>query len=511
MAQKTLEEIFKGIPNKDIGSFSLKETIGNIPSSGARLVGDIFSAITSPIETAKAVGKTALGAVQKLIPGRQKQEESAEQVLDFIKQRYGSKDAFIETIEEDPVGVLADFAGIITGAGIAVRGLGAAGKVSALSKAGRVAQRAGAAIEPLGLAAKGVARVTRLPRKIATSFGAEVLGISTGAKGDVVRAAFSAGARKSETFKQALRGKTSQEDLLTVARDGLHTLKDQRATAYQSRLAKLTKTGELNLKGVQTSIKGKLEKFRIKLGADNSLDFSRSTIADATERTRIAAMVDNVLTWDDLTPGGIDALKRQLDDFYTPSGQGRALMTAVRQDVKTLLVKEVPGYETMVKGYSEATEVIKDIEKALSLTGSKDSAISKLAKVLQSDKDFRVRLVKQLDAITEVDLEGMIAGTSLRAGVPSGLVGRAAFAGALGGAFIVNPSFLFVLAGTSPRVVGEFLNALGFTTQMATQTIGQMKKLGIFSAPARIGLEQAGKLQDDILQAPPSLAEIFLR
>jgi hypothetical protein len=124
--------------------------VTQIPKSGARFVGDIFSALTSPIKTLESVVALGAGAVQKLIPGRQKQEETFDVVADFYKDRYGSYESFKEAIADDPVGVLADFSVVATG------GAAAGARIPKLAQlAGRVG-KVGRATDPLRLLGRGV-------------------------------------------------------------------------------------------------------------------------------------------------------------------------------------------------------------------------------------------------------------------------------------------------------------------------------------------------------------------
>lgn len=143
--------------------FSWAEMAGNIPSSGRKWAQDTFEGmtqlVTSPIETAKAIGNVALGGVQKLIPGEQSSEPAFNTLADFYGQRYGSMDQFKQTAMEDPVGVLSDastalFLGAapLKAAGAASKVAGAPGLLSSLGGAGNLLGKTAAALDPLNLA-----------------------------------------------------------------------------------------------------------------------------------------------------------------------------------------------------------------------------------------------------------------------------------------------------------------------------------------------------------------------
>jgi len=134
----------------------------NIPSSGYQMGKDIVGAVSHPIQTGKAIGKTAIGAAEKLIPGEQEYEQYADLFVDMMKNRYGSVENFKQTVAQDPVGVFADAASVFLSAGAAIRAVGAGSKVGAISRAGAVVTRVGAAMEPMNIAARGLAFPLRI-------------------------------------------------------------------------------------------------------------------------------------------------------------------------------------------------------------------------------------------------------------------------------------------------------------------------------------------------------------
>jgi len=166
--------------------FSTGEMISNIPSSAGKFATDMAQPFIHPVDTGKAVGNLALGASEKIentfldylpdsvkdlgnkasqslrdigIPVREnpytsgktgEHEKYVNQVGNFIKDRYGTTDRFKQTVMDDPVGALADFATVLTGGGAAAAKLpGVAGK------AGKVMKTAGMTAEPINLISGG--------------------------------------------------------------------------------------------------------------------------------------------------------------------------------------------------------------------------------------------------------------------------------------------------------------------------------------------------------------------
>lgn len=129
-----------------------------------------------------AIGRTAIGAAEKLIPGRQGYEESFESFLTgvsspetykaiggMLADRYGSIEAAKRTFATDPVGFAADVSTVLTAGGAA------AGKIPALAGMGQKAVRIGLAMEPVTVASKALgkaAEVTGLRRGMEAVKGA---------------------------------------------------------------------------------------------------------------------------------------------------------------------------------------------------------------------------------------------------------------------------------------------------------------------------------------------------
>ena len=142
---------------KDVAVSAVK----NIPQSAGNFLGGIYQSVRHPVDTAKGLGKAALGTVQLAIPGEQGNEDVARNVGQFFKERYGGLENFKRTVATDPVGVLADASTLLTGAGGLVGVAGKASKVGALANAGKTISNTGKALEPFALAGKGTSALAR--------------------------------------------------------------------------------------------------------------------------------------------------------------------------------------------------------------------------------------------------------------------------------------------------------------------------------------------------------------
>jgi hypothetical protein len=155
-------EFAKESPNLYAAREALKETgrtlgkaITSVPGSAAEYGKALVQPVLHPLETAEAIGKTGAGLISKVFePGVQPEEQYVDAISDFYKKRFGSLEGFKKTLEEDPVGLVADLSAVLTATGGAAGTLlKATGKPAKLAGA---ATKAGAAIEPLSLVTKPV-------------------------------------------------------------------------------------------------------------------------------------------------------------------------------------------------------------------------------------------------------------------------------------------------------------------------------------------------------------------
>lgn len=161
LAKAVHEKFYSDIPfrvfQQKVGlpvDFSFSRMTQNIPSSALQTAKNTLEPLASPRETIVNLGNTFFGLVQKLFPGQQAAEPYADALFDVFKKRYGTGQAALNTLENDPVGVLSDVAGLMTGGGMAASKLpGAAGR------AGQSIAKTGAAIDPINMAVN-VPRVT---------------------------------------------------------------------------------------------------------------------------------------------------------------------------------------------------------------------------------------------------------------------------------------------------------------------------------------------------------------
>lgn len=116
----------------------------NTPASAFQFVKDVSAIVREPIQTVKGIKGLSFGLVQLLIPGEQGDEDVARAMGGFLKDRYGSVEAVLDTFENDPVGFFSDVSVLFTAGGAL------ASKAGRLSTLGKNIQAFGRAVDPVG-------------------------------------------------------------------------------------------------------------------------------------------------------------------------------------------------------------------------------------------------------------------------------------------------------------------------------------------------------------------------
>lgn len=505
---------------------------GNVVKSAANLAGNIGNAVLHPIQTVQNIGGAAVGGLQEL--GGQQNDNTAkfDNIVNFFKDRYGSIGQLEHTLYTDPVGVAADLSTVLSG-GAAL--LGKAGTLGGVADAGRAAELAGSTglrtmaqdtavgntatrvasglnraadlTNPITPIAAGVSALApRIGQTAAEGFGA-----LTGTGAEAIKQAYRSGAEGGVTgdtaFAQAMRGSTTGQNVFEDAISSFDAIKEARRTSYLNDLKQIGgDTKSIDISPVISEVSKQLDAYGVKVAKDGTLDFTRSSIANSgSSRADIQGVYDTLKTWGtqpgDRTAVGLDTLKKQLDDFYSQSNKARALVAAVKSTVHNVITKSVPQYEKMTSDYSAMSKTIADLKSGLSLGGKagEDATIRKLTSVLRQNNEFRQALVQKLEEYGNKDIQGQVAGIALSPEIARGFIGKGVEVGALGSVIygLIHPATLGMLLATSPRVVGEFVQALGFAGAQAgkiTDIIGSLKKVLVIGAQTRQSLG-AGQTQ----------------
>lgn len=314
----------------------------------------------------------------------------------------------------------------------------------------------------------------------------EGLGVSTGTGYGAIKEGFNAaleGGKRAEDFQTALRGSTTPEQIVQEAKDSLGKIIQDKRNSYQTQLADIAKdTTKLDISPINNEVKSQLNKFGIK-NNNGVLDFSQSTLRfNKSAQTDIQTIVDEMRVFGsrkgDRTAVGVDSLKRAFQDLYSPSGEARAFVEGVRKTTLKVL-DNVPGYNELTSSYRSKNGLIEDIYKGLSLgdKASTDTAFRKLTTALRTNNEVRKELIAELDRASGGFLSSKVAGQQLGELLPRGIVKAVGGVGAVGAIAAGSlPPVLKAALFTSPRLVGEMINAAGITGRKATQLLDILQK-----------------------------------
>lgn len=482
-----------------------EETMGNIPESASRYFGGLAEAVMNPIDTAKTIGQLGAGALslglgddfQQRLGISDESEQLATKVGELMVERYGSLDAAKETVKNDPVGVLGDLSTVL-----GVGGLGIAKTAGMASKtaraAGEATSRVGGKIEPLAAVAAPVGAVARIPGEVAK----QVTGVTTGAGAEPIGQAFLAGKAGGEAataFREGLKN-ANPEQIVDVAKQGVAQIRETRNALYRQEMAKFRKTpSPINTDSIfQVMAKARREAdFRGESGRGkvNVIGKKQNDSLSTVERIiRSWAKSDPV---DYHTPSGVDALKRQVGEVMQSVGQNAGFGSPAYRSVKqvydgigTALRQHDPMYSRIMKDYSEASKLLDEIQKTLSLGDRTmpDTALRKLQSLMRNNVNTaygaRLNLAKTLEEQGGVSLLPMLAGQSLSEFSPRGLSRMSPTTDTvLTGAVLGPGAAVARLGASSPRLVGEAAYRAGQVAGLPGRAIGAVPGSGILTSP----------------------------
>lgn len=477
------------------------QAVMNLPSSAANYVSDLTSAITDPVGTLQAVGDLGAGTLragaQAVLPETafnfldslgnpedvRRAADTATAVGRMYADRYGSMEGFKRALAEDPVGVAADLSLPVTGAGaVAAKAPGVAGRT------GRVIQSVGRNLDPATLAANAAGRSGAGVRA--------VVGTMTGTGDEPLREGYNAaraGGARSQAFYDNMRGNVPQRAVVGEAMDALDTIKENRGRAYRANIQSTrASTAPVDLMGVAQTLRTTLDDMQV---AGN---WTGGPVSRRTAQMVINDLINWAGTRAGQTPGGLDGLKKRISNYIVTPGPGVSTDRLQANRIAEIVVKALdseirradPRYADTMRQYAEASDLIRELQTALSLNdkASSDTTLRKLQSTMrnnvQTNYGERINLARELEAAGADTLMPALAGQALNQLSPRGLarVGAPTAAGmaALGG-YMSNPAMMAALipAGvgavmSSPRLMGEVAGLLGSGARQADRLTNAM-------------------------------------
>jgi hypothetical protein len=439
------------------GEEVLTGAVTNFPSSVGSMLGDIYQAVTSPIQTTKAVLDLGAGILQNALPERLVQavgedkasRDLASKVGQHYVERYGSVEGAKRALATDPAGVMADLSTVLTGGAMLP------------TRAAPALATTARAIDPLMLSARAVGKTADVTGRALKP----LIGMQTGAGSDAIGQAYQAGRTGGETadvFKANLRGEVPQTEVLEAAKQNLAEMAVQRQNAYRTEMASISKDKTvLSFDGIDKAIDNAMNKTTYKGKIVNEKAFDR--LASARAEIDAWKQLDPV---DFHTPEGLDKLKQKvgaiLEDIPFEQKTALTAVNEVYNGIKNEIKKQAPTYAKTMQAYSEATDLIREIERTLSQgkNASVDTQMRKLQSVMRNNVNTnygqRMSLVKQLEEAGGREMMPALAGQALSNYAPRGLQGASSVPTALlAGSLFGTPLAAASLATSSPRLMGE--------------------------------------------------------
>lgn len=497
-----VQKNFYSEPQKE--SSGIGQALGNIGAGLVRGAGSIGSTILAPYDIAKDV---IAGKGLSLESNRQRRAD-----IDYGLEAMGAQPESLAYKGGKIAGEIAGTAGIPGAIGKGAQALGAAPSiVRALSTGGisgpNLASRIGAGALTGGASAglvnpedagTGALIGGALPPalSLAKALGTgtrKIIGQTTGVGDEALSQAMQAGkagGQQAKVFRENMRGQADMGDVLASARQNLDAMGAQKQAAYRSGMSNIKNDKTvLDFADIDKALGNAADKFTFK---------GRVTNPEAAKVTQDMSQAIN--EWKSLNPGeyhtpeGFDALKKAISGIQEsiPFEQKQARMAAgeIYNSVKNTISKQAPEYSKVMKDYSESTDLINEIQKAL-IGGNKATAESSMRKLqslmrnnVNTSYGYRTDLARQLEQAGGQQIMPALAGQALNDFTPRGIQRATAGTGAGVLAALGNlPGAAAMALTSSPRLMGETAYGLGRLGGITPQPVVDTMRQGLLAAP----------------------------
>lgn len=298
--------------------------------------------------------------------------------------------------------------------------------------------------------------------KAGGKLASEVVGNLSGVGSQAYKTAFDAavqGGDKLKALADNLRKKVPVTQVVDDALLGLTNMGKDLQAQYRS--------GMVNIKNDKSILD--FDKINDALLKADEMGKYRGQVINPKVSENIAKAQQAVAEWKALspneyhTPEGMDALKKTiggiLEDIPFEQRTARNAVGDIYTAVKQSIAKQAPTYNNVMKNYAEGLDAASELKRTLSLgeKNTADTALRKLQSVMRNDVNTnygnRVDYAKMLEDASGKPIMSELAGQALSTWSPRGL--QKLSATGLGGASLYNPSLIPLVAGSSPRLMGE--------------------------------------------------------
>lgn len=486
---KPIEVTAKRLPNENLQlgpsveqptTFDAMNLISNLGPSGLQYVQDIATPFIHPIDTARGIGTLASGYSQlakSSLTGKEAPSneniDAARAVNQFMANRYGGKQQFLNTLENDPVGVLGDISSIFTMGG------GLLGKTKLASEANLIS-KTGKALDPVSFLQKSV--------DIAAP---QVASFLSQKPAEAYRQAYGAGrtgGKDLADFNDAINNKLPQSEIVFKYKEAEKAYQNIASDEYQ----KLKFGDNLNQGWAADktrldfgSIKNQFNNMQkgIQLKGQSKLDLLPAQQAHLDD---LSNLIDTYAKKPSLhTSVGVDLFKQtvteKLGRIDSPSPSVANIYGKTAENARKLISSENRRYAPSMKAYENAINTLDDIRLSI---GNENvppaSLLNKFNGLLKETgpAEYRMDLINKLQDKTGINIMPMIAGQTLKDPLASGAAKYIAPAVAAGsgigvqllggGAPLTAATIAAIMAGTSPYALGQASKYAGKVGRYAT-------------------------------------------
>ena len=486
-------------PQWDVASvepipFSATKMLGNAPGSFYKnTIGGLVEALSSPVQTARGIADVAAGGFYNAMPAAVQRGINAIEVNPEAQQRaiqtanvvgqelvkpYSSTQGFKQTVQEDPFRILGDVSMLAGGAGA---GLKAANIGAKTAQAGNILTKASDVLNPVSQATYAAGKLGQGAEMVGKGYLAAKSGVGT----EPINQAIKAGAEGNQTFLENMRDKVPSLQVLDDAKSNLAQMNADKMKEYRSGMVDIKNDKTvLDFTGIDNALKNA-----------ESMAYYKGKVKDPTAADVLQNMKAEVENWKNSnpaeyhTPEAMDALKQTLWQYFGKLGKEEKTAYAagkqVYDSVKSEIGKQAPTYAQVMKGYSESSDLINEIERTLSLgdKASSDTAMRKLQSLMRNNVNTnygrRISLAQELSNAGGIDLMPALAGQAMNSELPRGFQGATnvptAYMAYGAGGWPLAVADLFT---SSPRVVGETAYKYGQLANALSSPVQTAKNIG---------------------------------
>jgi len=481
------------------------EAVGNIVPSSIGVVEDTVQPFFHPIDTAQAaldlgnaaiqkvLPKSAIDLMYKINPETTKNPEKLLAVGRYFQDRFGSEDAWKESLAKDPVGVAADLMSVLQPTRLIAKG-------SVPNRVQRVLDVA-SEFDPTS------APITLLERaaKPVGNFAAATLGKTTGV-GDVpIKEAFQAGYEGGEPLEALTRHMRDNADIMEpvdVLTQSLKNMRNKTSQDYQAGMNQIRgnesfqklfdRYHPLDFIPVEQAARGALNIKKYE-GFDKNpnLQSQRDAISDAIQRWKDEQLPTPMQSLRGL-PGkdfknvtGFDALKQgiyELGDWNNPRDPSTMMASNVSNAIKDEIAKQSHDYGWLMRDQAQRIREANDIERTFNLSPAarEETKANKAQGLTRNNVNtsygLRMDKLRELEPYGAENVLPMLSGQALSPNAPRGIARAGAGMSSIG-AYLAGgvPLTMLDLALSSPRIVGEGAIKAGQATRYGKKGLNAIK------------------------------------